>query len=107
MSGVLCAGKPSTEAAALASLFLLLSVSLNAQVLNDVDHYVWDLSFLYPDRRAWEAVRNKVEVGISTIGRFKNTMWMSAVQVAGGLDAISDLRSRDAIWHRLGNRGTI
>src|SRR4029077_9966324 len=63
---------------------------------NNVDHYVWDLSSLYPDRAAWEAERATIESKLKVIGKLRGTLGRDAKSLADGLDQVSDLRARAA-----------
>ncbi len=60
----------------------------------EVDGYVWDLSTLYRDRAAWDAERDYVLHGITTIARVKGTGGQSAKALADEMDVVADLRTR-------------
>ncbi len=62
----------------------------------DVDHYVWDLSSLYPDRAAWEMERTMIKSKLKVIGKLRGTLGRSPKSLADGLDQVSDLRARAA-----------
>lgn len=61
-----------------------------------VDHYVWDLSSLYPDRPAWEAELATIESKLKVIGKLRGTLGRDPKSLADGLDQVSDLRARAA-----------
>jgi len=72
---------------------LLAEQGVNAA---DVDHYVWDLSSLYPDRAAWEMERTMIKSKLKVIGKLRGTLGRSPKSLADGLDQVSDLRARAA-----------
>ncbi len=61
---------------------------------DNVHEYVWDLSEIYQDDRAWEGERALIQQKLGAIGRIKGTMGRSAKSLADGLDEVSDLRIR-------------
>jgi oligoendopeptidase F len=59
----------------------------------DLDHYVWDLSSLYPDRAAWERERATIDSKLKVIGKRRGTLGRDAKSLADGLEQVSDLRA--------------
>jgi oligoendopeptidase F len=85
----------------IAALILSPSFLADAQLgkpnaWDNVDHYVWDLSSLYPDRAAWEAERATIESKFKVIGELRGTLGRNAKSLADALDQVSDLRGRAA-----------
>jgi oligoendopeptidase F len=58
--------------------------------------YVWDLSSLYSDRKAWDDEREAILRKIDTIEKLRGTGKLGAQAFADELDAVADLRSRAA-----------
>jgi len=84
-------------AAVLLCLSLLIPALLKGEQNtnpNDVNHYVWDLSSLYPNQNAWETERALIVAKIGTVGHLKGTLGRSAKNLADALDEVSDLRAR-------------
>jgi len=73
-----------------------LGIAGHVADVNNVDHYVWDLSSLYPDRAAWEAERATIESKLKVIGKLRGTLGLNSKSLADGLDQVSDLRARAA-----------
>lgn len=61
---------------------------------SDINHYIWDLSSLYPNLQAWEAERALIIKKIGTVGHLQGTVGQSPKNLADALDEISDLRAR-------------
>jgi hypothetical protein len=55
-----------------------------------IDHYVWDLSSLYPGRAAWEAERSTIDSKLKVIGKLRGTLSRDPKSLADGLDQVSD-----------------
>jgi oligoendopeptidase F len=84
-------------------LLVLLSIALFVIKLTGQDiskktinEYVWDLSYIFPNNKAWETEFKNVENSIKTIALYKNTMGQSAKQLANAMDAFYEIRSKAA-----------
>ena len=64
--------------------------------VEDLDHYVWDLSPLYPSQAAWETERNVILAKLGTVGRWKGKVGSDASNLTQAMDDVTDLRRRAA-----------
>jgi oligoendopeptidase F len=95
-----CTSRPHFKMAVLFGVAILTQLQLctadPVADVNSVEHYVWDLSSLYPDRATWEAERATIDSKLKVIGKLKGTLGRDAKSLAAGLDQVSDLRARAA-----------
>jgi oligoendopeptidase F len=60
----------------------------------EIDKYVWDLSSLFPDDKAWEGGRAEIERQLPALRRFSGKVARNASSLANALDELYALRSR-------------
>ena len=89
---------PLCRLAVFLALLALAATTTPAQQtsVEDVDHYVWDLSPLYPSQAAWDTERNLILAKLGTVGRWKGKVGSDASSLAQARDDIADLRRRAA-----------
>ena len=82
--------------------FLLLPCLLGKTVLaqtalkKDISQYVWDLSYIYPSKEAWDKDLKLVQTKLSTVQKHKGLMQKNAGLFLQAMDDIYDIRSRAA-----------
>jgi oligoendopeptidase F len=72
------------------------SPSAQQNVVDNVNHYVWDLSPLYGSQAAWQAERNLILTKIATFASWKGKVGNDAQSLAQAMDDAADLRRRAA-----------